>query len=225
MRRVVSDLSVVSEHGADSLKKILEDYLELDPTVNSPAEQLLQPQELARYFKCVPYHKNELVFNIDQSPEQIYFIQRGEVEIVALVDRFSSSDPPSHHSALASQSGSWGKWLARQIGGEGSDGSSIDHTAPINTGESQGQEDSHLVRRVNKVSAGGVFGEADFFLDRKYSVKAFALTDCVFWILDRDGFASIETDNPRLCVLIQHMLLKSLAITNTCSVFTLRTHE
>jgi hypothetical protein len=41
----------------------------------------------------------------------------------------------------------------------------------------------------------------------------------VLWTLDRRQFARMELEAPQLCLLIQHSLLKSLAIASTCSLY------
>lgn len=85
---------------------------------------------------------------------------------------------------------------------------------------------SHLptkgsVCRVNKVSCGGIFGEADFFLNKKHSTRAITITSTTCWILDRKRFALMETNHPKLCMLIQYTFLKSLSLSNTCSMYAL----
>ena len=92
--------------------------------------------------------------------------------------------------------------------------------------------------RVNKISAGGIFGEAAFFLDLPQSVRCIALQPphhassssatalsssssssrsgggsggssvIVLWTLDRTSYLTMETRHPQLCLLIQHALLK-----------------
>lgn len=102
----------------------------------------------------------------------------------------------------------------------------------------------HEVVRVSKASHGGVFGEADFILGktRRFvrlhtlpnisfdpqpvffsflficSVRAYAVTDCTFWVLDRGHFALMEVQMPQLCLLLQYALLRSLALSYTCSL-------
>jgi hypothetical protein len=77
-----------------------------------------------------------------------------------------------------------------------------------------------LIHSYTHTLQGGVFGEADFMLDRRHTVKAFTLSSsCLFWVLDRESFVSMELENPRLCTLIQYTLLKSLAMAHTCSQY------
>lgn len=80
---------------------------------------------------------------------------------------------------------------------------------------------THQVMRVNKVSSGGIFGEADFFIGRKHSLRAYSINECVCWVLDREKFAAMEVSDPQLCMLIQYTLLKSLSIASTCAMYTL----
>ena len=53
------------------------------------------------------------------------------------------------------------------------------------------------------------------------SVQAHTMTDSVFWTLDRESFACMEMNDPALCMLIQHSLLKSFAIATTCALYAL----
>lgn len=82
-------------------------------------------------------------------------------------------------------------------------------------------ESSSEVVRVNKASHGGVFGEADFILGKLRTVRAYSVSDCTFWILDREHFAAMEVQQPQLCMLIQYALLRSLALSYTCSMYAL----
>jgi len=69
-----------------------------------------------------------------------------------------------------------------------------------------------LIERVNKVNSGGIFGESDFFLSSLHSVRAFTIKSSVYWTLSRECFRDMEREHPQLCLLIQRLLLKSLAI-------------
>lgn len=51
------------------------------------------------------------------------------------------------------------------------------------------------------------------------SVQAYTMSDSVFWTLDRVNYARMELHEPSLCLLIQHSLLKSLAIASTCALY------
>ena len=73
-----------------------------------------------------------------------------------------------------------------------------------------------LIERVNKINTGGIFGESDFFLNSLHSVRAFTIKSCVYWTLSRESFMAMEGQHPQLCLLIQRLLLKSLAMT-TCN--------
>lgn len=55
----------------DSLRRILEDYLEIDPHSNSAISQLLSPTLLGRYFKRVIYASRDLIFDIDQAADEV----------------------------------------------------------------------------------------------------------------------------------------------------------
>ena len=75
------------------------------------------------------------------------------------------------------------------------------------------------VERVNKIAAGGIFGEASFVLGTSSSLRALALSDCVVWSLSRFDFTRMELQEPRMCLLIQQLLLKSLSINATAGLF------
>jgi CRP-like cAMP-binding protein len=92
-------------------------------------------------------------------------------------------------------------------------------TAIIET--KNGNNSNDEVVRVNKASHGGVFGEADFILGKTRTVRAYSVTNCTFWILDREHFAAMEVQQPQLCMLIQYALLRSLALSYTCSMYAL----
>ena len=55
----------------DSLRRILEDYLEIDPHSNSAISQLLSPSLLGKYFKRVIYASRDLIFDIDQAADEV----------------------------------------------------------------------------------------------------------------------------------------------------------
>jgi len=52
-----------------------------------------------------------------------------------------------------------------------------------------------------------------------FSVQAYTMSECVFWTLNRENYARMELHEPSLCLLIQHSLLKSLAIASTCALY------
>jgi hypothetical protein len=43
----------------------------------------------------------------------------------------------------------------------------------------------------------------------------------VLWTFDRTAYSRMETHHPSLCMLVQHSLLKSLAIASTYSLYAL----
>jgi hypothetical protein len=57
-----ADLTVYSET-AEGLKKILEDYLEIDASIS---DSLLNSGVLLQYFKMLPYSASELVFDLNE---------------------------------------------------------------------------------------------------------------------------------------------------------------
>ncbi len=85
----------------------------------------------------------------------------------------------------------------------------------------QGSTSNEAVVRVNKVCTGGAFGEADFFLARNHSVHASTVGECICWTLTREALSAMEVTHPQLCMLLQHTLLKSLAIAATWAMYAL----
>jgi len=55
----------------DSLRHILEDYLEIDPASNSAVSQLLSAQLLSRYFRRAVFALRELIFDIDDAANEV----------------------------------------------------------------------------------------------------------------------------------------------------------
>ncbi len=56
-------------------------------------------------------------------------------------------------------------------------------------------------------------------------MRAYTLTPTVCWLLDREAYAAMEVQHPSLCLLIQHTLLKSLAISSACSMYSLHANS
>ena len=70
------------------------------------------------------------------------------------------------------------------------------------------------ITRVNKFTSGGVFGCEAFLLNVSYSSSAVSVcaAGCVLWSLSRADLHRMETEDPSLCVLVQRMLLRSMAL-------------
>ncbi|CAN0249157.1 unnamed protein product, partial [Ectocarpus sp. 8 AP-2014] len=58
-------------------------------------------------------------------------------------------------------------------------------------------------RRLQKVCAGGTFGEVGFFLRTPEAFHAVAREPCHLHTLDRAGMAAMQHQNPGLCILVQ----------------------
>lgn len=41
---------------------------------------------------------------------------------------------------------------------------------------------------------------------------------CVVWCLDKKYYALLEVEQPRLCILVQHVLLKSMSMAQASAV-------
>jgi MFS superfamily sulfate permease-like transporter/CRP-like cAMP-binding protein len=72
-----------------------------------------------------------------------------------------------------------------------------------------------LVQRIMKISSGGIFGQESFFLGSfSNPIKGLCITTCKLWKFSRENFSKMEEDEPKLCILFQHLLLKSLSISS-----------
>jgi len=74
-------------------------------------------------------------------------------------------------------------------------------------------EDDSVQQRIAKIASGAVFGEAAFFLRTKFQYRYTCLSDCYLWTMSRESYAEMEQSENKLCLIIQHVLLKSLSIT------------
>ena len=109
-----------------ALRRILQEHLEIEVEEEESEEgeerhslsphSLLDTRSLGMFFKREECLQGEVVFDVGQRADKVYFIEEGCVEIV-----------------LAAE-GPWGRNAAQP-------------------------------ERVNKISVGGIFGEAAFFLD------------------------------------------------------------
>ena len=58
---------------AASLRRILEDYLEVDPASNSAVSQLLSASLLSKYFTRTVFSSRDLIFDIDEAADEVIF--------------------------------------------------------------------------------------------------------------------------------------------------------
>jgi len=136
---------------------------------------------------------------VGDSADCVFFLEEGEIELLAVS---VSAAAPGTGTGTGTGAGSAGD----EGEGEGEEGD----------GAGQG---SQVVERVNKISGGGIFGESAFFLGAAQSLRALTLSPCAVWSLSREAFARMELQQPRLCLLVQHSLVKSLAISAESSLF------
>ncbi|CAM9527246.1 unnamed protein product [Scytosiphon promiscuus] len=73
-------------------------------------------------------------------------------------------------------------------------------------------------RRLQKVCAGGTFGEVGFFLRSPQAFRAVAREPCHLHTLDREGMAAMQRQNPGLCILVQKALMKSICLAASLSI-------
>ena len=84
-----------------------------------------------------------------------------------------------------------------------------------------GKEDllSKPVTRLSKVSSGGIFGIDAFLLNLPHRCRALTVTECHIWRIDRSSLAKMEVRHPKLCLIIQQVLLKSMALLSNATVY------
>ena len=80
--------------------------------------------------------------------------------------------------------------------------------------DSGSSEVVECIERVNKINSGGIFGESEFVLNSLHGTRALAVHGCVLWTLSRSAFRIMEVEHPQMCLLVQHILLKSVAISH-----------
>lgn len=180
---------------ARALRHILVDYLGLD--LSNPSNrfrQLLESSVLTKFFTREEVKAGQIIFDIDFPATKVFFIECGTVEIVSLTLDASMQQQTTTPTLRNNNR---------------------------NANNSNSSSNNNEVVRVNKASHGGVFGEADFILGKNRTVRAYSVTDSTFWILDREHFAAMEVQQPQLCMLIQYALLRSLALSYTCSMYAL----
>ena len=51
-----------------------------------------------------------------------------------------------------------------------------------------------------------------FYIFINTSVRAVATTHCVLWTIDRKGLSAMSREEMPLCILLHHLLLKSVAL-------------
>lgn len=102
----------------------------------SPSPQsILDPVTLGMYFKRENVSAGEIVFDVGHRAHKVYFIEEGSVEILLV------PEAPATPKAIAVNGGVKG------------------------AGTGTGSEGGQRAERVNKISSGGIFGEAAFFMD------------------------------------------------------------
>jgi MFS superfamily sulfate permease-like transporter/uncharacterized protein YciI len=156
---------------SDSLKKIIFDYLEINldvqkkeesvvssltsskgisfkQEISSSASQielissLLNNTHLMTYFQLEEFPSYHLIYDIDDPSDKVYFIESGHVELVTM----SLQDLEL-----------WRTLQEQQQSGANNNHNSSSSSSSLSS-----------VKRVNKVCAGGIFGEADLVLARNH---------------------------------------------------------
>eukprot|EP01041_Mallomonas_annulata_P006865 gene6865-13910_t len=200
-----------------SLQRILLNYLEIDIDDNSESSQKslrlilshMKTEALLRYFVKDSADTGQILYDRGQVAEKVYFIESGAVELINLpIPMYPNPDLGDNHAHHGHPH------LHRILHHL--------HSQPPSVPD---QVDVHYVlgSRVNKVLAGGVFGESSFFLDKPHSMRAIPSTQCVLWTLNKNSLARMNSENPQLCILIQHLLLKSMALSAAAALNSIQT--
>ena len=105
--------------------------------VPSP-QSILNPVTLGIYFKREEVPEGEVVFDVGHRAHKVYFIEEGSVEILLVPEV-----PP----------------------GPGPKGVGVTGGNGTGNGTGTGTRGGQRAERVNKISSGGIFGEAAFFMD------------------------------------------------------------
>ncbi len=56
---------------AHMLRRILEDYLEVDASADADLHDLMQPELLVQYFQRIHVEEAELIFDVDQQADKV----------------------------------------------------------------------------------------------------------------------------------------------------------
>ena len=57
-----------------------------------------------------------------------------------------------------------------------------------------------------------------FICSNMSSTRAVVSVDSVIWSLAKSAFAAMEHEHPKLCILLQHVLLKSMAMSQASAL-------
>jgi len=80
---------------------------------------------------------------------------------------------------------------------------------------------SEPVERVQKLSAGAIFGESEFLLQKVYSTRCYALTPMYIWTISQKKYHKMQKENPLLFLEFQKILLLSLSVSHISTDFQL----
>ena len=136
LRRILRNHLEIEEQEEEEEKEEEGSDKPIDHGLVPSPQSILNPVTLGIYFKREEVPEGEVVFDVGHRAHKVYFIEEGSVEILLVPEV-----PPG---ASASPKG---------VGVTGGNGTG--------TGSRCGQR----AERVNKISSGGIFGEAAFFMD------------------------------------------------------------
>ena len=101
----ITELEV--KEASNSLRRIVEDYLEIDLQEDSPVYKILESPESYKYFEAIEYEAGAMVFEAGQQAKMIYFIESGVVE--QIVYSGADSDPTVNRISKVSDGGVFGE--------------------------------------------------------------------------------------------------------------------
>jgi len=192
---VLSSLRSSSDAISKSNSSSISSSSSSSPKSGKSIASLLSCEHLIKFFSRVSVSAGHVLFDVGSEAKFIFFVESGVVELCSVreIDTEDSVEIETRD----------------------------DDFSDSNSGGMSGNIQM-AVDRVNKIGGGGIFGEAAFFLGASHSLRATALgSETSIWTLSRDDLARMEVEEPQLCLLLQHLLIKSLSISATSKLYKL----
>lgn len=173
------------------LISLLASYLDLDNT-----DEL---EGIDVYFDARTYRSGDVLFRRGEAADEVYFVQTGQVSLFLPM---RSSRRPDAADPLSAVSGTR-------------------HDSPELAAlieDAKGIEDfrvsCHEQRRLLKITAGGCFGELNYFLQqpRLYSAHVVSAEPALLYCLSRTSLTRMSGERPEQATMVQTVLLKSMSL-------------
>jgi CRP-like cAMP-binding protein len=214
-----------------ALVSILEDYLQIAPA-ESPLRTAAARTALATHFERATFQPGDVLLEAGRASDRLFLIERGTVDLVII-----AGDDRRGRAVAASSSSSSSSSSSRKIGFDGKEGSRSSASiaaaaaaaaakgeaaaagryaaaaAEATDGERGGNsKPSQRLKRLQRISGGGICGELGFFLEAPQAFSAVAVRPTAVWTLSRRQFTDMQVADAQLCILVQMALVKSLAL-------------